>query len=202
MKSFTCTPFANSSRIGRDCGDAAFAVQGAGRGNCGGAGVVVANGRNAMNLRRSCMRNRLRAAIGFSALLAFATASAHHSFAMFDITRHGKMHGTVMAFQWTNPHVWLWVVSDKGTNAGTVYGFEAQSINEMIRTMGWNRHTIKVGDKITVDYAPLRSGKNGGSLAKVTFEDGRVLRADTPPPPASHAAPERTGEAPNSGATP
>ena len=112
-----------------------------------------------MKLRRSCMENRLRAAIGFLASLAFATASAHHSFAMFDLTRQGKVHGTVTAFQWTNPHVWLCVVSDAGTNAGTVFGFESQSTNEMIRILGWNKHTIKVGDKITVDYALLRSAR-------------------------------------------
>jgi hypothetical protein len=190
-EAITYSLFGNSTCIGRDGVD------------CCDAAVTVATRSIGMKLRRSCRKSRLRAAIALLALLAFATASAHHSFAMFDVTRQGQVHGTVTAFQWTNPHVWLWVVSDEGTSAGTVYGFEAQSTNEMIRTLGWNKHAIKVGDKLTVDYAPLRSGKNGGGLAKVTFEDGRVLMAITgPPPPASHAAPERTGEAPNSGATP
>ncbi|MGZ3275851.1 MAG: DUF6152 family protein, partial [Caulobacteraceae bacterium] len=34
-----------------------------------------------------------------------STASAHHSFAMFDNARKIDVKGTVKEVQWTNPHV-------------------------------------------------------------------------------------------------
>ncbi len=35
-----------------------------------------------------------------------APASAHHSFAMFDMSRNIAMTGTVKEFRWSMPHVW------------------------------------------------------------------------------------------------
>ncbi len=36
-----------------------------------------------------------------------AAALAHHSFAMFDNQKTVTLDGTVVEFQWTNPHVWI-----------------------------------------------------------------------------------------------
>ena len=51
------------------------------------------------------------------ALLLFASRStpAHHSGVMFDHSSQKQVTGTVSNFEWTNPHVWLWitVVDDK-----------------------------------------------------------------------------------------
>ena len=40
-------------------------------------------------------------------------------------------------------------------------------------------YTVKPGDKVTIDMAPLRDGKKGGALKKVTLVDtGKFLTAD------------------------
>jgi hypothetical protein len=35
-----------------------------------------------------------------------------------------------------------------------------------------------VGDKVVVAFSPLRNGKKGGALKRMTLEDGRVLTTD------------------------
>ena len=94
-------------------------------------------------------------------IAAAAPAFAHHSFAAFDITTQKTVTGTVSKVDWTNPHIWLWinVPNDKGGN--DTYGFEGMSPNFLARR-GWTRTTLKAGDKITVNYRPMKDGSKGG----------------------------------------
>ena len=39
-----------------------------------------------------------------------APAHAHHSRAMFDLENELELKGTVISFDWTNPHSWLHVM--------------------------------------------------------------------------------------------
>jgi hypothetical protein len=105
--------------------------------------------------------------------LAIAPAFAHHSFAAFDVTTQKSVTGTVNKVDWTNPHIWLWidVPNDKG---GTdKYGFEGMSPNFLARR-GWTRTTLKAGDKITVDFRPMKDGSKGG-MFMTGKANGKVL---------------------------
>ena len=103
--------------------------------------------------------------------VATSVAGAHHSYAMFDITRLATVQGTVKVVEWTNPHVWLWIDRD----ATTTFGFETVSPGELSRFHGWSLASLRVGQKVTVEYAPLRSGRNGGVVRRITLADGKVL---------------------------
>jgi hypothetical protein len=92
-------------------------------------------------------------------ILAEAPVFAHHSFAMFDWNQTQTVKGAVKAIEWTSPHVWIWV--DAGSESPTVYGFETVSPGELTRFSSWTRSSLKVGDKVTVVFAPLRSGRAG-----------------------------------------
>src|SRR5215831_10405790 len=47
--------------------------------------------------------------------LAAAAAFAHHSFAMFDMSKRVTLAGTVSNFEWTNPHCYIEIdVPDEG----------------------------------------------------------------------------------------
>src|SRR5215475_14266918 len=113
----------------------------------------------------------------FAAALITAVAipsAAHHSFAAFDITTQKSVTGTVNKVDWTNPHIWLWinVPNDKG---GTdTYGFEGMSPNYLARR-GWERTTLKVGDKITISYRPMKDGNKGGMFITGKMATGKVL---------------------------
>jgi hypothetical protein len=111
------------------------------------------------------------------ALINCGSASAHHSYAMFDLTKQTEISGTVRTLEWMNPHVWLWldVVDKKGDVA--MYAFEGTSIAEMSRRNGWTKSVVTSGDKVIVRFAPFKDGRNGGRIQVVTLSDGRVLNA-------------------------
>jgi len=126
------------------------------------------------------MKNVLRKALP-SAILAtilIATfagpAAAHHSFSAFNTTEQKTVVGTVKKVEWTNPHIWIYieVVNDKGH--ADVYSFEGMSPNYLERR-DWTRSTLKVGDKITVTFNPLRNGDNGGMFINGKMASGKVL---------------------------
>jgi len=105
-------------------------------------------------------------------------ASAHHSFAMFDRARTIELTGTIREFQWVNPHTWVQLnVARNGRT--TEWGIEGRSPNVLSRR-GWNRQTLRPGDRVTLTVYPLKDGRPGGAIISVRFADGRVLDADTP----------------------
>ena len=110
-------------------------------------------------------------------LIAFGPAAvAHHSFAMFDQSQTTTFRGSIKDFQWSNPHVIVWVVSEaKSDPTPDVWTIELTSPGNLLR-MGWTRHALKAGDKVDVEISPLRDGRHGGSLRKITLLDtGQVL---------------------------
>jgi hypothetical protein len=50
-----------------------------------------------------------RQACAASALLLFGAAQAHHSSAMFDDKKSITIEGPVSKFEWSNPHVYIYV---------------------------------------------------------------------------------------------
>ena len=117
---------------------------------------------------------RIRAACaGMLLLVAADSASAHHSFAMFDRSKETTLVGVVHEFQWTNPHSWieLDVPNDSGVDKWSI---ELNSPNNLSR-QGWRSDSIKPGDKISVVIWPLRSGEHGGLFISLTTPDGSTL---------------------------
>ena len=101
------------------------------------------------------------AAVIAAGVLEAQPASAHHSFAMFDRTKTAEVAGTIKAFQWTNPHVWIQVMAPDASGKTVEWGFECNAPRSLTQA-GWSRHTFKEGDKVTVVYNPLRAGGAGG----------------------------------------
>ena len=103
-------------------------------------------------------------------------ALAHHSFAMFDFNKTITSKVTVTEFRWTNPHVALLV--EGPINPGepaAVWSMELTSPGNLTR-LGWTRHSFKPGDKIELQFNPLRDGKHGGAFREAKFLDsGQVL---------------------------
>lgn len=115
------------------------------------------------------------------ALLAAGSATAHHSFGMFDPSKEVTLEATVVEYRWKNPHTHIVVSVAEGAKDPAVAGtwdIESASIAIMTR-QGWNKSSFKAGDKITVVIHPLRSGEKGGSLIYAVDKSGRKLYHDT-----------------------
>jgi hypothetical protein len=126
------------------------------------------------------LRFRPLLAAGVACLVLVAgPAGAHHSFAMFDFTKTVTIHGTVKEFQWTNPHVVLWVnVAGKDPQKPDVWWLEMTSPGNLTRG-GWTRKALNANDKVEVDLNPLRNGNLGGALIKVKNETtGQTFSTD------------------------
>jgi len=112
--------------------------------------------------------------VAASAMVLAPLALAHHSTAMFDMTKTVEIKGTIKRFDWTNPHTMTYVeVAGEPAVAGE-YAVEGMSPNYLGRE-GWSRHSLKGGDKVTMQIYPLKDGRKGGFMGSVTLPDGTVM---------------------------
>jgi hypothetical protein len=103
------------------------------------------------------------------------SAAAHHSGAAYDIEHMQTLQGTVKQVNWTNPHISFVIEADAqdGKPANT-WVFEVSSPGVLSRS-GWTKRSLQVGDHATFSFAPLRDGRPGGLLRKVTLQNGQEL---------------------------
>jgi hypothetical protein len=112
------------------------------------------------------------------ALVTAAPATAHHSFAMFDLEHPIDLAGSVVEFRYTSPHSFiLLAVKDKDGQI-TVWNLEGPAPSILARG-DMSAKSLKPGDELIMTIDPLRSGAPGGawSLAKTRFKDGRPIAA-------------------------
>ena len=109
---------------------------------------------------------------GAMALAIASPAMSHHSHAMFDHGREVTLTGTVTEFVFRNPHAFLYfdVTSDRGDVVN--YWIEMSNLTNMIRR-GVGQGTFKPGDRITVNFYPLKDGRPGGSYTTIVTADGK-----------------------------
>lgn len=135
-------------------------------------------------MRRS--RSSIAAAAGIALTLS---ASAHHSFGMFDMRTMQTWTGTVESYDWKNPHVWIYVnipADPKDPDRAGRWGFEGASPNILSR-QGFSHGSFVKGDPITVTGHPMKDGSKAGSFAFVIDKAGHKMFAD---PGAAAAASE------------
>jgi hypothetical protein len=128
--------------------------------------------------------NSFRPKFALGAIMAVAAAAsalpayAHHSFAVYDRTHVLTLKGNVKSFQWTNPHCVIWVlIQQEGGGEPQEWSFETTSPGVLTRG-GWTRNSVKPGDRVAVEFYPLRDGSHGGGLSAVTLADtGQKLTA-------------------------
>ena len=123
---------------------------------------------------------------------AAATPShAHHSYSMFDREKTTTITGTIRTWEMVNPHSYLWINVPKDSGM-EVWGLEGGGIQALQRA-GLSKSSVKPGDKVSVDLHPLRDGRTGGQVLKITMADGKVIRlggGGEPPKAGAAAAPE------------
>jgi Family of unknown function (DUF6152) len=112
--------------------------------------------------------------IGMVFGLLGASAWAHHSFVMFDMTKSITINGSVTSFEWTNPHAYIEIDVPGESGAVKHWSVEMGSPS-ILQQSGWKFSTLKPGTKVTLQINPLRSGEGGGFLTQATLADGTVL---------------------------
>jgi hypothetical protein len=108
------------------------------------------------------------------AILVQSLAFAHHGQAGYDNKTPVTVSGTVTDFLFSNPHciVSFDVKDDKGEPQK--WQGELTSPNHLIRA-GWNSHSLKQGDKVTITGWRAKSGANSLWITK-TVVNGEELK--------------------------
>jgi hypothetical protein len=122
------------------------------------------------------VRNKLLGIfLAFVSLLAISVPlAAHHGTAGYDMDKQLVMKGTVTDWLWANPHCFL--KFDTTDEKGEVAHWAAEVSNPIDMTKrGWTKHTINVGDQVTVTVRPAKNGALVGQLLKVTLPNGQTM---------------------------
>lgn len=98
-------------------------------------------------------------------------AAAHHSDSPFDLDRVVAFQGTVVNFQWRNPHVYL-IIKD----ANDVEWLIETGATPIMKRSGWTRDSFAYGDIVSVRSNPDRNPeKKHGYLLSIEGPDGIAL---------------------------
>ena len=120
------------------------------------------------------MRFQVACAGAVALTLAGGVAHAHHSFAMFDMTKEVTVTGTVRQFQWTNPHAYIQLIAKDAQGHDVEYSME-MGAPMYLYARGWRPRSLKAGQRITVTLNPLRNGRPGGVVKDVKDADGKPI---------------------------
>jgi hypothetical protein len=123
------------------------------------------------------MRNHLLLFPVTAVLLALTLAApmqAHHATASFDMTNSATVKGTVTGFDWTNPHVYIYVDMKDAKGAPEKWSVELASVG-MLSRAGWRRDSVKPGDEITVIGNRAKDGRPFLHMNKLVFANGQEM---------------------------
>ncbi|MEM7503417.1 MAG: DUF6152 family protein [Pseudomonadota bacterium] len=119
----------------------------------------------------------MRERIGFAAIAALltysATATGHHSSAMFDKSVVREVTATVREFQWTNPHVWIQILIEEDGEM-LEWSIEGGGPNSLFRR-GWRPNSFAPGDTIDIKFNPMRDGSAAGGFVGAKLANGETL---------------------------
>jgi hypothetical protein len=94
--------------------------------------------------------------VGALAIVAAATASAHHSFgATYEVSKQVKLDGKIVQFVYRNPHSFVHIeapdTDGKAQRWAVEWGGTAQ-----LTAANITRESLKVGDKVVINARPSR----------------------------------------------
>ena len=122
-----------------------------------------------------------------------SAALAHHSFgAEFDQNQPLKLDGTVVRFEWVNPHSWIHLMAPDPKQGGKIveWKVEGGAPSALLRR-GWNRNSLPPGTKVIVTAFRSRDGDTRASAAEISFPGGQTLSLGNPQTEAAAAAAKR-----------
>jgi hypothetical protein len=116
----------------------------------------------------------------YSLLLLACTATqafAHHSMAAaYDDKKPTTIKGVVTKFDWTNPHVFVFIDVAAANGDAVTWAAEFPSRIELKR-QGWTDDSLKVGDTVTAEGSLARDGSKQIGGRQLTLANGKKLMA-------------------------
>jgi hypothetical protein len=108
------------------------------------------------------------------AALPWASASAHHSPAMFDLSRDELLEGSIKSVSFRNPHVYFALEVTGADGRPRTQDIEAGPASNLV-PLGIDASSLKAGDRVTVQVKPNRRGEGEVLGWLLTKTDGTVI---------------------------
>jgi hypothetical protein len=132
----------------------------------------------------------------FLQTLPWQPAAAHHSPAMFDLSRDVMLEGTITAISWRNPHVYFAIEVAGPDGRMRTQEIEAGPASNLV-PLGIDARSLRSGERVTVQVKPNRRGEGEVLGWLLTKADGTVIplhvRATPPTLPGTVAASSLAG---------
>lgn len=110
-------------------------------------------------------------------LAASSPLLAHHGNASYDTEKTVTVKGTVTAFIWANPHVFLRV--DAKDESGAIQHWVIEAENVVTQAgKGWSNSTFKPGDEVAIEAIPARNGQPIGRFRGRIVINGQELKTN------------------------
>ena len=102
-------------------------------------------------------------------------AAGHHSAKIFDAETVLALPGTVIQFNWANPHTYIHIETQNDTGELVEWEIETDPVPILARS-GWTRESIQPGDRVLIRARPdSNRQRNHALLVSIEKEDGSVL---------------------------
>ena len=111
-------------------------------------------------------------ALFLSAFVVSRPLFAHHSSASYDQEHPITLKGAVTSFEWTNPHVFIYLDVKNDDGSVEPWRIEGNSPN-MLSRAGWKKEMLNVGDQITVSGSPAKNKTKAMRLVSITMANGQ-----------------------------
>lgn len=99
------------------------------------------------------------------------TASAHHGFGTFDLTKSVTYTGKLTRLEFINPHSWLYFETTDANGKVTKHRCEMRSAHTLRRS-GWKEELFPIGQQVTIEAAPDRADPQSCYLNTIRFANG------------------------------
>jgi len=105
------------------------------------------------------MKNKQITFIALSGFLALVSSPvlAHHGTAAFDMESVTTVKGTVTKFEFMNPHALIYL-DVAGSKGDVEHWIAEESSNNHLSRSGWDKNTLKPGDRVTLAGHRARNG--------------------------------------------
>jgi hypothetical protein len=123
------------------------------------------------------MKKMLIGSFMAAALACAADASAHHSFAAYDMTKNIEFVGTVEEVKFRNPHIAMTLKHKTPDGKEEIIHFVEGAPANMLVRMGLEPSMVKPGSKITAIGSPRKDAPNEYFLKTIILEDGRQFQS-------------------------
>jgi hypothetical protein len=123
------------------------------------------------------MKNFVIGALSTVILASAGTASAHHSFAAYDMAQNIEFVGTVDEVKFRNPHIQMTLKRTTPDGKEEIIHFVEGAPANMLVRLGLQPAMIKPGAKITAIGSPRKDAPNEFFLKTIILADGRQFQS-------------------------